>query len=142
MIAFDLEPWRVCRLLLGCNSNSAQQLQLPCGKDSVCVCACVCVFVILRDQTRHPTRPTTTAPASPVLGFISLNKGVGSCIPSYGTDCDWALGVGWGAPGAVTLTADRGCSVSVSRTTRCCVGVPGNPCQDAGRHAISAHRHS
>ena len=45
---------------------------------------CVCVCVLLRDQTRHPTRPTLTAPASPVLGFISLNKGVGSCIPSYG----------------------------------------------------------
>ena len=37
-----------------------------------------------RDSTRHPTRSTTTAPASPVLGFISLNMGVGSGIPSYG----------------------------------------------------------
>ena len=30
------------------------------------------VCVLLRDETRHPTRPTTTAPASSVLGFISL----------------------------------------------------------------------
>ena len=41
----------------------------------------MCVCVLIRDQTRHPTRPTTTAPASPVLGIISLNMGVGSCIP-------------------------------------------------------------
>ena len=48
---------------------------------------CVCVFstlkvpgyrehVLDRDSTRHPTRPTTTAPASPVLGFTGLNIAV------------------------------------------------------------------
>ena len=40
--------------------------------------------MLIRDLTRHPDRPTTTVSASPVLGFSGLNKGVGSCIPSYG----------------------------------------------------------
>ena len=35
------------------------------------------VCVLVRDLTRHPDRPTTTVSASPVLGFIGLNKGVG-----------------------------------------------------------------
>jgi len=50
--------------------------------------------VLVRDLTRHPDRPTTTVSASPVLGFIGLNKGVGSCIPSYGPG-----GVGGGRGG-------------------------------------------
>ena len=58
-----------------------RKVVLACDAHST-VCVCVCSFV--RDYTRHPDRPTTAVSASPVLRFISLNQGVGSCIPSYG----------------------------------------------------------
>ena len=62
----------------------------------------VCVCVLIRDQTRHPDRPTTAVSASSARGFIGLNKGVGSCIPSYGPG-----GVGGGRAWGVMLSPHR-----------------------------------
>ena len=71
---------------------------------------CVCVCVLLRDQTRHSTRPTTTAPASPVSGFINFKTGVGSCIPSYGPGvCGWltVAGLQYGGHGGHAILSSR-----------------------------------